>query len=99
MTSIRSLTLMEMRTVSKDYAHGRLVAKILLDTSSWCWYRYHKGWFEYLEKVRWFYPEESESNPDFKRPGTTVTGITFKVYNYTKIYGYSVRCVKLETEE
>jgi len=49
----------------------------------------------------WFYPEESESNLDswVKGSDVTVTGTTFKVYNYTKTYGLSVRCVKLETEE
>jgi uncharacterized protein (TIGR02145 family) len=60
------------------------------------------GLFEYLKKgAGWFYPEESESNPDLlvKGSGTTVTGTTFKVYNYAKTYGLSVRCVKLETEE
>ena len=34
----------------------------------------------------WFYPEESESNLDsvVKGSGATVTGTTFKDYNYTK---------------
>ena len=65
-------------------------------------YRYYRGWFEYLKKgAGWFYPEESESNLDslVKGSGTTVTGTTFGVYNYKKTYGFSVRCVKLETEE
>ena len=65
-------------------------------------YRYHNGLFRDVNNITgWFYPEESESNLDSgaKGSGTTVTGTTFKVYNHKKTYGYSVRCVKLETEE
>jgi uncharacterized protein (TIGR02145 family) len=65
-------------------------------------YRYHNGLFRNVNNITgWFYPEESESNLDsvVKGSGTAVTGMIFGVYNYTKTYGYSVRCVKLETEE
>ena len=60
------------------------------------------GLFKNVNSITgWFYPEESESYPDsvVKGSGTAVTGMIFGVYNYTKTYGYSVRCVKLETEE
>lgn len=49
----------------------------------------------------WYYVSESTSFPDVKAlaSGTTTSGTGLPIFHYAKTQGFSVRCVKLETEK